>query len=232
MYLKHHAFHLEKDKMQKDFSEVSQTAEDLLGELNVRYSSTKLVQEVGEITSFIQNEKEISSAVSDVMSNRLDYDRGAILLAKSDKQSLFFAGGYGFTEDQLEIMNYAQFRLDKTANEGILQKVFTKQEPALIEDMNKITSSLDADNFNIAQKLKIQSMICVPIVHEGESLGVIAVDSLKSHREFREGDINILMAVASQTALSIVNARSFQKLQDSEKNIVLLLRLSAILFIR
>jgi PAS domain S-box-containing protein len=44
-------------------------------------------------------------------------------------------------------------------------------------------------------------MICVPIVHEGESLGVIVVDSLKSQKEFREGDINLLMAVASQTAL-------------------------------
>jgi two-component system, NtrC family, sensor kinase len=60
-------------------------------------------------------------------------------------------------------------------------------------------------------------MICVPIVHEGESFGVMAVDSLKSHREFREGDINLLMAVASQTAISIAHARAFRKLLESEK---------------
>jgi len=217
IFLKHHALQLEQDKLQKDFSEVSQTAEDLLGELNVRYSSTKLVQEVGEITSFKQNENEISTAVSGVMSSRLDYDRGAILLAKSDKQSLFFAGGYGFAEDQIEIMNLAQFRLDKPAHEGIIQKVFVRQEPALIEDINQIAPSLNKESLYIIQKLKIQSMICVPIIHDGESLGVIIVDSLKSQREFREGDINIIMAVASQTALSIINARSYRKLQESEK---------------
>jgi PAS domain S-box-containing protein len=83
--------------------------------------------------------------------------------------------------------------------------------------MDKSDLSLNLNDLEIVKKLKIQSMICVPIVHEGESLGVIAVDNLKSQREFREGDINLLMAVASQTALSIVNARSFQKLQESEK---------------
>ncbi len=83
--------------------------------------------------------------------------------------------------------------------------------------MSRSNDFLAANDFEIAQKLKMQSMICVPIVHEGESLGIIVVDSLKSQKDFREGDINLLMAVASQTALSIANARSFQKLQESEK---------------
>ena len=60
-------------------------------------------------------------------------------------------------------------------------------------------------------------LLAYGIVHENESLGVIVVDNLTSKRNFREGDINLLMAVASQTALSITNARSFQKLQESEK---------------
>jgi len=208
---------IKKDKLSNNIQELAKTAEDLFGELNVRYSSTKLVQEVGEITSFKQSENEISAAVSDVMSRRLDYDRGAILLARSNKRSLFYSGGYGFTEDQIGIMNLGQFRLDKSEHEGILQKVFAKQKPVLIEEINTATFSPDREDLDIIRTLKIQSMICVPIVHEGESLGVIIVDSLKSQREFREGDINILMAVASQTALNIINARSYKKLQESEK---------------
>ena len=208
---------IEKNKLIENVDELGRTAEELLDELNLRYNVTKLVQEVGEITSVIQNEKEISSAISAVMSKRLNYDRAAILLAKSDKKSLVFTGGYGFTDDEIKIINNAQFRLDNRVTEGILQKVFIKQEPALIEDMNKIAHTFNADNLDIVQKLKIQSMICVPIMHEGESFGVIAVDSLKPRRELREGDINLLMAVAAQTALSIAHARAFQKLQESEK---------------
>jgi len=216
-YLMQYSFRLEKNKMQSDYTELSHIAEFYLNELNVRYSLTKLVQEVGEITSVIQNVKEISSAVSDVMSKRLDYDRGAILLAKNDKNSLFFAGGFGFKEDEIELMNNVQFRLDNPGKEGILQKVFNKQKPQLIEDMSKISHMLDTRNREIVKKLHVQTVICVPIIHEGESLGVMAVDSLHPHREFREGDINLLMAIASQTGLSIAHAKAFQKLQESEK---------------
>ncbi len=217
LFLTHHAFRLKQGKMQKDFSEFSQTAEELWNELNIRYSSTKLVQEVGEITSVILNEKEISSAVSSVMSKRLDYYRGAILLAANDKKSLFFAGGFGYSEDEITIMNSVQFRLDNPLPEGILQRVFTKQEPVLIEDVNKIASTFNEYNLNIAQKLKIQAMVCVPILHEGRSMGIMMVDSLRPQRELREGDVNLLVAVASQTAISIAHARAYQKLHASEK---------------
>ena len=208
---------LEKDKLTKNVEELGKTAEEYWSELNVRYNVTKLVQEVGEITSVIQNEKEIASAVSKAMNSHLDYNRGAILLAKSDNKVLFFTGWYGFTDDEIEIIENAQLRLDNPVTEDVFQKVFVKQEPVLIEDINKIDHLLDTENLNIFKKLKTLSMICVPIMHEGESFGVMAVDSLKSHREFREGDINLLMAVASQTAISIAHARAFRKLLESEK---------------
>ena len=35
-------------------------------------------------------------------------------------------------------MNNFQFRLDSKETEGVLQKVFIKQEPTLVEDINKI----------------------------------------------------------------------------------------------
>ncbi|MFC1837927.1 4-vinyl reductase, partial [Thermodesulfobacteriota bacterium] len=72
---------LEREKLTRNVDKIGRAAEDLLNELNVRYNVTKLVQEVGEITSVIQNEKEIASAVAISMRKYLDYDRGAILLA-------------------------------------------------------------------------------------------------------------------------------------------------------
>ncbi|MGD8337959.1 MAG: ATP-binding protein, partial [Desulfobacterales bacterium] len=45
----------------------------------------------------------------------------------------------------------------------------------------------------------------------------LAVDTVKSKRLLTQSDINLLMGVASQTAISIANARSFGKLQVSEE---------------
>ena len=207
---------LEKNKLTQNIEELGKTAEELWGELNIRYNLTKLVKEVGEVTSFIQNEKEIASSVSTVMSKQLDYDRGAILLANDNNKTLSFVGGFGFTDDEIEIMNYFQFRLDNKETEGVLQKVFIKQEPTLVEDINKI-DTLDANSLDLVKRLKVKSMICVPIVHGGLSIGVMTVDSLEPKRELREGDINLLMAVASQTALSIAHAKAFHNLQESEE---------------
>jgi PAS domain S-box-containing protein len=114
-------------------------------------------------------------------------------------------------------MYNAQFSLTNINIEGIFQKVFIQQKPVVIENMSKIISKLSPQNRIIVERLKIKSFLCVPIVYEDESLGVMAVDSLKYQREFRESDINLLMAVASQTALSIAHARAFRKLQESER---------------
>ena len=60
-------------------------------------------------------------------------------------------------------------------------------------------------------------MICVPIVYERESLGILAVDNSKSKRQLRQSDMSLLMGVASQLAVSIINALAFEKTRASEK---------------
>jgi PAS domain S-box-containing protein len=208
---------LEKDKLTRNIDELGRTAEELLDELNLRYNVTKLVQEVGEITSVIQSEKEIASAVSKAMSRHLEYERGAILLAGKKKKNLHFTGGYGFTETEIALMNELRFSLYSQVKDSILQKVFEKQEPSLKVDIDKIISSMNLENAEVVKNLNLKSVICVPILHEGESLGVLLVDSSKSQQELSEGNINLLIAVAAQTALSIAHARAFQQLQESEK---------------
>ena len=97
---------------------------------------------------------------------------------------------------------------------SILQRVFEKQEPSIIVDMGNIILSVDSKSAEVIKNLNMKSLVYVPILNERESLGVMLVGgSSKVQREFSEGNINLLTAVASQTALSIAHARSFQKLQ-------------------
>jgi PAS domain S-box-containing protein len=206
---------LEEKRLKKNLEEMGNLAESHWYEYNVRYNTTKLFEEIGRVTSVKQNGREIIKAISRELEQKLDFQRGLVILVDSLK-CFSLSNSYGFTEKEILVINNSWLGLDSN-NKSILQKVFKRQEPILIEDMSRSNDFLASNDFEIARKLKIQSMICVPIVHEGESLGVIVVDSLKSQKEFREGDINLLMAVASQTALSIANARSFQKLQESEK---------------
>jgi PAS domain S-box-containing protein len=61
------------------------------------------------------------------------------------------------------------------------------------------------------------SFICVPIVFEKESLGVLFVDNIHSKRHFDQSDVSLLMGIAPQIAINIYNAISYQKIRESEE---------------
>jgi signal transduction histidine kinase/CheY-like chemotaxis protein len=72
--------------------------------------------------------------------------------------------------------------------------------------------------------MDVQSFICCPIVCEGESLGVLAVDNVKSKKTLVKSDMSLLMGVAPVIGMSIRNAmyidrerRMAEQLRQSQK---------------
>jgi PAS domain S-box-containing protein len=63
----------------------------------------------------------------------------------------------------------------------------------------------------------MSSIAAVPIVHKRGFLGLVAVGNLSSGQPLTQSDVNLLSGIASQAALGIINALSFQKLRESEK---------------
>jgi PAS domain S-box-containing protein len=94
---------------------------------------------------------------------------------------------------------------------------FREQKPYLVSDIEKNGKKFSKRSYKLARKMGVQSLICVPLVYEKESIGILAVDNVGSKRPLTQSDISLLIGVASQTAAGIANARSFQKLHESEK---------------
>jgi PAS domain S-box-containing protein len=90
-------------------------------------------------------------------------------------------------------------------------------KPFLVNNISEIEGTLSQRSLDFAKRMGSHSLICVPIVYEKESLGILAVDNSKSKAPLRQSDMSLLMGVASQLAISIVNALSFKRLQQSEK---------------
>jgi phosphoserine phosphatase RsbU/P len=67
------------------------------------------------------------------------------------------------------------------------------------------------ERFNMAQSItdfSIRSMMCAPMIgSDGESLGVIQIDTLNQHSRFMDEDLEVLAGVASQAAVSFDNAK-------------------------
>jgi diguanylate cyclase (GGDEF)-like protein len=75
----------------------------------------------------------------------------------------------------------------------------------------------DADfspRFDAVSQFKTQSVIAVPLVSHGRSLGVIEIVNGEGSPPFDKDDLRAVTAIADYAAIAIENARNFQKVQE------------------
>lgn len=99
---------------------------------------------------------------------------------------------------------------------SLLARVMRDGEPLLATNVQsdgryELTRSI------IAQR--IRSVLAVPLTTRGECLGAIYVDTRVSERLFREADLRLLQAMASQAAVAIRNARLYQDARESNERL-------------
>ncbi|UCD82410.1 MAG: response regulator [Desulfobacterales bacterium] len=216
------AAHIEKKELVKTIETQGNAAKDLLDEMNVRHSNALLVREVGQAISKILNVGRIADTVVAVMKKHLYFDRGMIMLADRAGTRLQFVAGFGYTDEQGKILLQTEFHLDKPDTGGHFVRCFKEQKPFLVRDVADIEKDLSHRTREFIRQMAVKSFICVPIVYEEESLGVLAVENTNSRNRLTQSEISLLMGVASQTAISIINARSFKKIRESERQYRLL----------
>lgn len=192
-------------------------AEDHIKEIDYRYRGALLVQKIGQATSTILDVNKLSAMVLENIQHYLDFDRGLIMLADKARKRLVYSAGYGFDENMRQLLGKTQFRLDNPAGKGVFIQTFREQRPILVEDIDMVKNSLSARSQELIKKIGSKSLICLPIVYEKRSLGILAVDNLMTKRPLTQSDMHLLMGVAYQTAASIINAKAYQELQNSEQ---------------
>jgi len=207
---------LENKSLRATIQKQKEAAQDHLLESNIRYNSALLMLEIGQATSTMRDVGKIIQTVADVLENRFAFDRGMIMLTNEEETRLIYKGGYGHTPDQEELLHNTVFTIDNPDSRGLFVMAMRKRKPFLIEDLDDIKSAFSPKSVEFAKKLGGESLICVPIVYEEKSLGIIVVDNGRSKTKLRQSDMNLLMGVASETAISIINAKSFEKIRESE----------------
>jgi PAS domain S-box-containing protein len=209
--------HLEKEELNKTIQAQGDTAKDLLNEMNVRYNNALLVQEIGQAVSSILDIDSLIKTVVSVIEKHLDFDRGMIMLTNESKTRLAYFAGYGYSKEKEKILRKTEFHLDDPESKGLFVLAFKEQKPFLVNDISEIEIQFSKRSQELVKQMEVQSLICVPIVYEKESLGILAVDNIKSKKPLAQSDLNLLVGVASQTAVSIINAMSFQQIKESEE---------------
>lgn len=207
----------ENKELQQTIVSQQAAAQDHLKDLHVNYNNALLVQEIGQAISDVMEPDKLLESVASSMAKRIDVDRGAILLANSKKTRLQFAAGFGFEPEEEILLRRTSFSLNRPDSQGIFVRAFKDKKPFLLDDLLKEGSKLSERSQAIARQIRVNALICVPIVYKKEPMGILAVDTLKTKRRLTQSDMSLLMGIASQTAVSIANAKAFQQIQESEE---------------
>ncbi|MGD9941495.1 MAG: GAF and HD-GYP domain-containing protein, partial [Clostridia bacterium] len=119
---------------------------------------------------------------------------------------LEFRDGFGYREDDVEAMKAANFHLDREESRGVFVICHKERRPFLVNDIDEISNELSPRSLEFAKKMGSKSFICCPIIFENESLGVVAVDNIRTKRPLIQSDINLLMGIVPEIGISIHNA--------------------------
>jgi PAS domain S-box-containing protein len=212
----YYAEYLEKKDLTQTVEAQKLNSENQILESDIRYNNALLIQEIGQVTSKILAIDDLLKSVVSVMEKRLDFDRGMIMLADNEKTQLSYTAGYGHTEEQEKFLGQLTFNLNNPESKGLFIRAMKETKPLLVNDIDEIRDTLSPRSLEFAKRMGGKSLICVPIIYERDALGILAVDNIKSKTPLKKSDMNLLMGMASQLAISIMNATSFKKIQASE----------------
>jgi HD-GYP domain-containing protein (c-di-GMP phosphodiesterase class II) len=196
----------EAKELRRSLDNLFDSSEKLIEQMNINYSNSLMNNEIGQAISAPTEVDKILARVTQVLKQRLDFDRGMILLADHAQDRLLFRSGFGYTNAQTELLHSTAFHLNKPGSRGVFIVAFHNQRPFLVDDVRELKGKLSQRSFALIEKLGARSFICCPIICEGKSIGLLAVDNLKSRRRLQQSDVSLLMGIAPMVGISIRNA--------------------------
>jgi serine phosphatase RsbU (regulator of sigma subunit)/anti-sigma regulatory factor (Ser/Thr protein kinase) len=163
------------------------------------------VQRITESALAYLDLNDLLRELLDRVTHILAADTAAVLLVEEGGRTLVARAAKGL-EEEVE----RGFKLP--IGRGFAGRVAFIREPVVIEDLDQ--SEIQPINPLFREK-GVRSLLGVPLVVEGEVIGVLHVGSL-TQREFNERDVELLQVVADRVALSIERSRLMVQGQIAE----------------
>jgi PAS domain S-box-containing protein len=213
---------LEKKELTGFLKEQGDMAGQLLEENEARYQKSRLIQEVGRAGVHILEVGSFLDTVLASMSRNLDFTRGIILLCEDNCRRMRCAAHYGCSQPEQQFLSQINFEIDLEDSADMFIQALRFEKPIFLNDIQAEKEKMAAGSVAMLERLRVESLIGVPLVYKKEPLGLLFVDTQGVKKEHTTSDVNMLIGIAAQVAAGIVNARSYEKLQESERRYRLL----------
>jgi PAS domain S-box-containing protein len=208
---------LHNREMMSNLENQGKAADQLVEQINLRYNESLLIKEIGEAASSILDPQRLLNFISESLEKRLQFNRAIIMLANPERTKLIYTIGYGYNPEQEALLTKTDFHLTNPRSKGIFYLAYRDQKPFLISNVTDIENDLSEHSYIFMKDFGVTSFICVPIVYEGKSEGILAVDNTETKTPPMQSDLSLLTGIAQQIGISLNNALAHKKTKESEE---------------
>lgn len=164
-----------------------------------------ILQEISLKINSKLNLHELLKLTMNLIKEKLNVEACSLMILDRNKKELVFEVALG--EKGRDIQKYSI-----KIGEGIAGKVAETGKPIIANDVRK--NPLFTPKFDYLTSFKTRSLLCVPLIHQDEMIGVIEVINKKNSEKFTVSDLKLLQAIANQASIAIKNAILYQELKD------------------
>lgn len=138
----------------------------------------------------------------------------SILLFKDNEQELFFEAASGPVGKELK-----SFKVDMQYS--IAGQVIRTGKPLIVNDVRRNRNF--HGNIDDTTGFTTKSLLCVPLITQQKTIGVLEVINKLDGKDFDESDIHVLVPVGVTAAMAIENAKLHQTILEAYKNTIITL---------
>ncbi len=195
----------------KTFNSMAKQLQNLIGTLeervNQRVRDINVASEVSRQLTTQLDQNELFATVTEMTAEAFGFYHVAIFLFDKEGQKLTLRQGVGIPGQRMTEEG-KMFRLDDI---GIVPQAARKSEVVLANDVRQ------SKDFVLNPLLpSTRSEMAIPIVYQGELLGVLDLQDEHLNR-FQTHDVNLMKTLAEQVAVAIHNAQSFEAVQAAQQ---------------
>ncbi len=161
-----------------------------------------------KFSALINSSLRIETVINDAMKwteEFINAEASSIFELDEEKDELFIRHARGEKKEIVE-----SIRLKK--GEGIAGRVVQTGRPMVVQDVRK--EKRFSGKFDRVTGFNTRSMICVPLVLRGKTIGAIQVLNKKSQEPFSDADLEILTNMSQHIAIAMDNARLYHRLEE------------------
>ena len=172
-----------------------------------RITNRKNLEMIYEVSTLLMQSLDINGICEKIMECLFDYFK------KIDSGTILFVNNEGEFEKIISRTRNNKKNIKMDYSRTIVERVIKERKAIMIS--NALEENRD-DFSESMERMKIKSIMCVPLISKSTILGVIYVHSVKEPQGFRKDDLSLLVGLSCPAAVAIENSSLASKSKLTE----------------